>query len=284
MFKTPPPQAFDALAPTYDADFTRSAIARHLRDRTHERLLAHLKAGDRILELGCGTGEDARFLGERGYAVTATDASPAMLDAARAKCAPLATVEFAGLDLNHLTSQPPLHPDGEGESALQSPFVPSFALAFANFGVVNCVIDLAGFAGWLAARIRPGGTACFAVMSPLCLWEIGWQGIHGNFRTAFRRLRADTTFEPPQGEGDHEADAIAIRYPSVRMMSRAFAPYFRRTHVEPLGVFLPPSDVYGMVERRPRLLRALMRLDRTTERAGWLANTADHYWIEFERG
>ena len=35
-----------------------------------------ISAEDRILELGCGEGRDARFLLEKGYALTATDISP----------------------------------------------------------------------------------------------------------------------------------------------------------------------------------------------------------------
>jgi hypothetical protein len=56
-----------------------------------------------------------------------------------------------------------------------------------------------------------------------------------------------------------------------------------RVHVEPLGLFLPPSDVYAVIERRPRLLRALTVLDQSFSRISQLALFADHYWIEFER-
>ncbi|MBL8130942.1 MAG: methyltransferase domain-containing protein [Anaerolineae bacterium] len=257
-------QPFDALAPEYDAAFTHSPIARHLRGRAQARLLTYLEPGGAILELGCGTGEDARFFGERGFSVTATDASPAMLGFARAKCADLPNVRLERLDLNAppggLSSDPP------------------YALAFANFGVLNCVGDLAALAGWLAERLRPGGTAAFAVMAPLCLWEIGWHAAHGEFATAFRRLRTTTRFQP-----DPAAPAIRLRYPSVGQVTRAFGGQFRRIEAQPLGVFLPPSDVYGAVERRPRLLRALLRLDDSVGRAPWLANVADHYWIAFRR-
>ena len=95
--------AFDLLAPSYDEDFTRSPIARWLRDQTHARLDALFHAGDTVLELGCGTGEDALYLARRGVRVLATDASEEMLAAARAKAAgePLMSVEFLNIgDLN----------------------------------------------------------------------------------------------------------------------------------------------------------------------------------------
>ena len=46
-----------------------------------------LKAGERVLELNCGTGEDAVHLARRGVRVLATDNSPRMLAAARSKIA-----------------------------------------------------------------------------------------------------------------------------------------------------------------------------------------------------
>ena len=41
--------------------------------------------GDQVLELGCGTGEDAIWLAKRGVRVLATDGSPAMLEATARK-------------------------------------------------------------------------------------------------------------------------------------------------------------------------------------------------------
>ena len=76
---------FDPLAADYDEAFTRSPIACYLRGRVHQRLQTHFPAGAHVLELGCGTGEDARFLAERRVSVLATDSSPAMLADAEAK-------------------------------------------------------------------------------------------------------------------------------------------------------------------------------------------------------
>ncbi|MFN8447318.1 MAG: hypothetical protein U0521_01635 [Anaerolineae bacterium] len=46
---------------------------------------------------------------------------------------------------------------------------------------------------------------------------------------------------------------------------------------------MPPSDAYGVVEHRPRLLRTLTALDTRLSHISPLALCADHYWIEFER-
>lgn len=256
--------AFDALAADYDDAFTRTRIGRYLRARVQGRLLAHFRPGDHVLELGCGTGEDALFLAQRGVRVTATDASRAMLDAAQTKANGHPLLDFALLDLN-------APPDALPGSV-------TYAGVFANFGVLNCVSDRASLAAWLAQNTRPGGVAAFGVMAPFCLWEMTWHSLHGDFKTAFRRLRDDTTFQP-----EPSAPALPVHYPTVRRLTRDFAGVFARKRVQPLGIALPPSDAFGSVEKRPQLLQSLLRWEQWLGNSNLLANFADHYWIEFQR-
>jgi SAM-dependent methyltransferase len=262
--------AFDALATGYDETFTDTQIGRYLRQRVHARLDQHFHAGDHVLELGCGTGEDALYLASRGLRVTATDVSERMLDIARAKTRSNALVSVERVDLRELTLTPlPPLPQREGEL---------YDGVFSNFGPLNCLEDWRPLAEWLAQRVRPGGVAAFGVMSPLCLWEMGWHGLHLDFKTATRRLRKSTSFQ-----ADENAKPIAIRYPTVGRITRDFGPWFRRVHVEGVGLFLPPSDAFGVVEKRPRMLRLLTALEERFVRYGALAMLADHYWIEFQR-
>lgn len=256
--------AFDPLAQTYDSDFTRSPVARWLRGRVHGRLDMLLRPGDHVLELGCGTGEDAAYIATRGVHVTATDASPAMLQMARMKhaqhnkeVAPFA--DFRLLDLN----APPADGFDEGYDAV-----------YANFGVLNCVDDRAALAAWLAARIKPGGVAAFGVMSPQCAWEIIWNLAHlkpGRARRRSKPARFATA-----------AGLVNVTYPLPRHLKDEVAADFGCTFLAPLGLFLPPSEMFGVVEKRPALLERLKRLE-TRFTSPSLARFADHYWIEFER-
>jgi SAM-dependent methyltransferase len=279
-----PRAAFDALAPTYDQDFTTSRIAQTLRAKVQQRLAALTQPHDHALEFGCGTGEDALFLAQRGVHVLATDASEGMLMQARAKAGDQPNLEFAYLDIGNLPALisdsnhhnlsgthvvSPL-PEGEGSG------VRGFSLVYANFGVLNCLNDWRPLAAWLSQRVKVGGYTAFGVMSPFCLWETAWHGAHGEMNIAFRRWRKKTPF--------HTADeTIDIAYPTIRRLTRDFAPYFRRVRVFPLGVFLPASDAYGVVENRPRLHSRLMRLEKRFGDTAQLALFADHYWIEFVR-
>src|SRR5882757_9686599 len=70
---------FDQLAAKYDQSFTDSIIGRAQRDAVWNILTNTFKANDNILELNCGTGEDAIFLAGRGVSVFACDASQEMI-------------------------------------------------------------------------------------------------------------------------------------------------------------------------------------------------------------
>jgi len=59
--------------------------------RVHARIAEQVRAGERVLDIGCGTGSLALRCGERAARVTGIDISPQMLDVAREK------VEAAGL-------------------------------------------------------------------------------------------------------------------------------------------------------------------------------------------
>ncbi len=261
------PQAFDPLAPTYDKAFTDTIIGRYLREQVHARLARHFQAGSHILELGCGTGEDALWLVERGVRVLATDVSAGMLTAARAKTAGNPLIEVERLDLNALP-----------ETFQGQPFNG----AFSNFGPLNCLGEWRTLAAWLAQRVQPGGIVGLGVMSPLCLWETLWHGLHGDFGPATRRWR-QTTFQPQTETAGFNPLPIPIHYPTIRRLTSDFRPHFQRVYVRPLGLFLPPSDVFPAIEKRPRLLNRLLGLEARMGKYSKLALFADHYWVEFQK-
>src|ERR1044071_7654995 len=76
--------AYDSIAPVYD-DFT----AHHEYDVWLGNLLPQLERlglqGNRLLDVACGTGKSFIPMLERGWEVTGSDISPAMVELARAK-------------------------------------------------------------------------------------------------------------------------------------------------------------------------------------------------------
>ena len=77
--------AFDQHAAAYDRVWTNAPAGRLQRDAVWRNLKPYLLPHGNILDLGCGTGEDAVWLMAAGLQVTAIDASPQMVTAARAR-------------------------------------------------------------------------------------------------------------------------------------------------------------------------------------------------------
>jgi SAM-dependent methyltransferase len=259
---------FDVAAPTYDADFSHRRLGRWLREAVHERVAPLFAPGDHVLELGCGTGEDAVWLAQRGLRVTATDASPAMLDITRGKVRAhnlQHLVEVERVDMATVTRH----------SSLVTRH--SFDGCFSNFGALNCVADRRPLGEALAECVRPGGRVALVLMAPLCAWEIAWHLLRGDARRAFRRLR--------QGAEAHAGGGRSVRvwYPSPRRLRAELAPHFRALEARAIGALLPPSYLASLAERWPRLFAALALLDqKLPARAPW-PSIADHYLVVLER-
>jgi SAM-dependent methyltransferase len=257
-----PAALFDPVAPDYDAHFTDSTLGRLLRRAAWRWLDRAFAPGDRVLELNCGTGEDAVHLAGRGVRVLATDASPAMLAVAQAKLERAGltdTVAVKRVELEHLARElGPSEPlDG----------------AFSNFGGLNCVADLGGVARALAALLKPGARVVLCVMGPLVPWEWAWFVAHGQPAKAVRRLA-------PSGAAWRGA---TVHYPSPRALRRTFAPEFALRRLGPLGVLLPPTYAESWARRHPALLARLDRWERRLETWSSLAWLGDHYLVELER-
>jgi SAM-dependent methyltransferase len=262
-----PVAAFDGVAATYDRSFTDTRLGRELRAIVWGRLLELLPPASAVLELNCGTGEDALFLAARGFQVTATDGSSAMIDEARRKAEsrsrPLAgRIRLRKLDLT----------DPRGPFAAKS-----FDGAFSNFGGLNCVPDPAPLASALARWLRPGAALLLVVMGPLCIWETSSALARGRWARAFRRLRARPALASIGGV------EIPVVYPWPSDLARSFAPFFRLERVEGVGVFLPPSAFGSALEKRPRLFRALAACERMVRRPWPFRLLGDHYLAVLRR-
>jgi SAM-dependent methyltransferase len=252
--------AFESLAADYDRRFSGSSIGRRMRRAVWHRCQARFRAGSRVLEMNCGTGEDAVHLAQLGAQVLATDVAAAMVEIARAK------VRSAGVESQVRVERlawEDLGSLGEG----------TFDGVLSNFGGLNCVASIESIRAPLAARLRPGAVAMLCIMGPLVPWEWLWYLLHAQPRCAFRRLR-------PGGVLWHEA---RIRYPSIGNVRRALCPEFRALRVSAIGALLPPPYAAACAERFPRLLERLDNWERRLEATPPLPWLADHYLLELER-
>jgi SAM-dependent methyltransferase len=251
---------FDALAASYDDHFSKSRIGRLMRSRVWKRLDSCFSSGQRVLDLGCGTGEDAVHLGRRDIEVLATDRSAEMVGLTREKVARVGLESHVRVERLALES---LH-------ELASPM---FDGALSNFGGLNCVADLPAVSKALAARLRPGATAMLCLMGPVVPWEWVWFLAHGEPGKAFRRLK----------RGGADWRGLKIHYPSVGAVCRDFSSYFELSRVGAIGALLPPPFTEPWSTKHPGLLQGLNRWEQRLEACAPLPWLSDHYLLELRR-
>lgn len=121
--------------------------------QTLDRVRAHLRPQDRVLEVGCGTGSTALKLAGDAAHIHATDLSPRMIEIAQAKARTqgVANVTFASMALGRR-----VHADGPFDVVM-------------GMNLLHLVEDLEGVLAGLAEQTAKGSvlitkTACLAEM------------------------------------------------------------------------------------------------------------------------
>lgn len=256
--------AFDAIAEQYDDIFTRSLVGRAQRDAVWDVLRRTFKGGERVLELNCGTGEDALFLARMGVSVLACDASAHMIAVAARRLAgeaPDANVQLRVLSNEKIG-------DLRDVGMLDG--------AFSNFSGLNCVEDLSAVANQLASMVKPRGRVLLCLSTRVCLWETAWYLAHGQMVRSVRRWKGSTTAS--LGES-----SVCVRYPTMRSIKKLFQPWFRLRGCKGIGVAVPPSYVEHMARKYPRALNALMTIDHRIATWPVFRVIGDHMLLELER-
>jgi len=255
---------WDRAAETYAQDFADTVIGLTRREAIWRQLDLTFCAGQRILEINCGTGLDAVHLAERGAQVVACDISPRMIDLAREHARARGVVDrithhvLPTEQLSSLASEGPF--DG----------------AFSSFSGLNCVEDLDSVRRDLAQLVRPGGALVASVMGRFVPWEFAWFAAHGNLKAARRRWRLKPTYRL-------DGDGIAVVVRSVGEMQRALAPEFKLLRWKGVGIAVPPSYMERWAERAPALTRSLAVLDRALAPVPLIRGMADCALLHFKR-
>lgn len=241
--------AFDRIAERYDALWTQSLIGRCQRAAVWNWLDPLIAPGNEILDLGCGTGEDALHLHSLGARVLALDASAEMVRIARSR-----SVNARQLRVENLDS-----------------ISGTFDGAISNFGVLNCVREVATAARSLARLIRHRGFLTLCLMGRYCAWEMAHFVRRAGLTTALRRWRKGGTLS---------SLGIHVTYPSVRAIIEAFRPTFQLMRWTGIGVCVPPSYVSSL---SPKRVARLAKIDRRISHWPLFRALADHWLFLFKR-
>lgn len=212
--------AFDRHAEGYAAGWGSHPLARVLRARVMGLCARYFPSGARVLDLGCGPGLDAAALEALGFRTTAVDASEGMVAEARRRCADARRLDLG--DLAPLLAEAPF--DG----------------ALSDFGALNCLPRLDGFAEMLPRLLRPGAHAVLVVINRACPAEDLALLARGRRP---RRRGARVSLEGVE---------MPIRYLSAADVIGAL-PDFDVARREGLGVLMPPPDLGGRPGLRSRV-------------------------------
>lgn len=254
-------RAFNNVANKYDDQFTNTAVGRLQRNRVWNYLSKNINSTEhpRVLELNCGTGEDAKWFSSRGFKVVATDVSEQMVEAAKAKNP--TGVEFDVCSFSQISDH----------------FLPgSFDIVFSNFGGLNCIPEneIRLLAEQVSLLLRPNGRFIAVVMSNNCTMESWYFRRKKMYEEAKRRQNTNGVATTIEGE------TFTTYYYSpdqfVSMVSNVFTPKAQKA----VGWTIPPSYTDSYFSRKPILLKALTLIENTLGNMPAMAKKADHFLID----
>ncbi|MBC8047852.1 MAG: methyltransferase domain-containing protein [Fimbriimonadaceae bacterium] len=256
---------FDEIANSYDDDFTNSEIGKLQRDIVWKYLDKQNITGKNILEINCGTGEDAVYLSKKGNHVTATDVSEQMLQAAQHKFIKNnLTVESFIWDLNKPFPLP----------------AKKYDLIFSNFGGLNCLSPeaLKKLSLEFNQLLNADGRLIFVVMGRFCLWETFYFLFKGKFKSAFRRLSKE-----PVKAKLNDNTFVDTWYYSAKELNHIFSEHFKYINKKPVGVFIPPSYMENYFKNEKTRMKILMQTEKSIGGLKFLAPLSDHFLIELRQ-
>ena len=261
-------QAFDTIAKGYDASFTHSIIGKAQRQIVwgylEKTFLDNKKLN--VLELNCGTGEDALRFAERGHTVLATDISEKMLTITEQKVKANNLSDLIQTKKIDLSKPEQLNLDD------------NFDLIFSNFGGFNCLPfnDLFKLPESLFRLLKPGGRILLVIMPTFCVWEMFYFTIKLSLKKAFRRSSTEGAKVYLNGE-----ELITYYYTPI-IINKIFQKGFEQVFLKPVGFFIPPSYLEKFFSSKQRTFKLLKKMESTVTNCSVLANYSDHFLIDLK--
>jgi SAM-dependent methyltransferase len=263
-------RGFDQAATCYDREMSANPAMRFMRHVSLRTLADLFQPGQRVLEIGCGTGQEAIHLAQRGVHVLATDLSPQMVALTVQKARSLglghrvAARQLAAAELGILI-------DELGAGALDG--------AYSSFGPLNGEPNLKAVARPLAQLIHPGGSVVASVMNRFYPFETLWYLLHRRPRQATRRWRGTAM----AGVSPALPARVPTWYYTPAAFVSAFRPQFRRIACRALPCLLPPPYLADLWLRHPRLIDCLRPWEEKLAGCWPLCGLGDHFLVVLQR-
>lgn len=256
-------EAFDNYALSYDSDFTHSSVGKLQRKRVWRYLEKNCseKKHPHVLELNCGTGEDALWFSKKGFSITATDISEEMVGVAKQKLRETSATVF----------------QSDIQSAGEKLHDKKFDLIFSDFGGMNCLSpdEMKVASNNFAQLLNPGGRVMLVIMSRNCRWEQFYFKRKNDLKSAYRRREKEGV------EAIIFDQKFSTWYYSPEEMQTFFSNEFSIVTHQPIGITLPPSYLDNYFRKHPTQLKVLNFAEQLLGNWSALSDKADHYVIDF---
>ncbi|MES2557642.1 MAG: methyltransferase domain-containing protein [Bacteroidota bacterium] len=251
--------SFDAASSDYDQTFTHTTVGKAQRERVWFYLdQLPIKEGSAVLEVNCGTGEDAKHWHENGFQIIASDLSPKMVAEAQSKHPEIDFRVMNLLELDQLTNEP--------------------QTIFSNFGGLNCLpeADLQLFFQKAGDLLATNERLVCVIMGKKTTWDRWYLTLKGRFSSRNRRNTSKAINVMVNGT------MVSTWYYSPKEIIRLAGSHFDVELLRPIGLFIPPSYMAPFFTKRPRTLRFLIWLDKRFS-FSFLANRSDHYFLSLKK-
>ena len=258
---------FDRSAPQYDWVVHGNRFDEYLRKVALEALRKLFTPGERVLELGCGTGLETIPLAEAGVNVVALDISSKMLEELNRKSrasSPRGRIETHQARLADL----PKVVDELGPG--------SFDGAFSHFGALNTEPQIEKVPPALHRLVKPNGKISLGGWNRTCLAEMVLFGIGLRPERALARFHASA----PIGSSRFGIPVFPYGPGEVK---RLFSPLFAPVKSFGVSVFVPPYDLGKHFNAHSELISLLEVGDRLVRDLPLFRYLGDHFLLELRR-
>lgn len=254
--------SFDKAALNYDTTFTNSEIGKIQRNLVYQQLSKQLDLVQNILEINCGTGEDAIWFAKQNFKVAASDISPKMIEVAQSKGA-LSNLKFQTADINSIATT------FENDK---------FNLIFSNFGGLNCLSksELEKFFKNSFSLLSEKGKLVLVIMPKNTLWEQFYFLAKAQFLSIFRRKK-ESVLANVNGEN------VPTYYYNPKDIVNLSVKDFDLIDKKPIGFFVPPSYLEQFFKNKKGFLKFLNLLENGIKNWSFLSKYADHYIITLQK-